>query len=47
MPYKRDGRTIYKLQNGKWVVVKVHDSVEEAKKHLAALNINVMKKGKK
>ena len=37
MPYRRDGKCVYKGDE----LIKCHGSVDEAKKHLTALNINV------
>lgn len=41
MPYKRIGRKVLKKKGRKWVVVKVHETVEQAQKHLIALRIHV------
>lgn len=43
MPYRRTGRTIYVKRVNRWQILKTHDSVAKAIKHLAALNINVGK----
>jgi len=44
MPYKRSGKTVYVKRGGRWVVLKSHPTVNKARKHLAALNINVRHK---
>lgn len=41
MPYKLSGKSVMVLRNGKWVILKTHPSREKARKHLAALKINV------
>lgn len=43
MPYRlsSDGKTVMVERKGKWVVLKKHPSRKAAKKHLAALVINV------
>lgn len=46
MPYKRQGRTVYVQRGGKWRLLKTHETAEKAKRHLAALNINVSKRHK-
>ncbi len=47
MPYKRVGNGVYVLKGGRWILLKRHKTVAEAKSHLAALNINVMAGGDK
>ncbi len=47
MPYKLRGRTVLVMRNGKWQKLKVHANVTNAKKHLAALNINVRHRRKR
>jgi len=42
MPYKREGDGVFVHKRGRWLLLKKHASVEAAKKHLAALHINVM-----
>lgn len=45
MPYKRVGTKVYKiLGNGKLHLIKDHKTVEKARAHLTALNINVSAK---
>jgi len=44
MPYRRVGKTVQVKKGGKWVNKKTFPSVEKAKKHLTALNINVRHK---
>jgi hypothetical protein len=49
MPYKVRGKNVYKKESsGNWVLVPggSHKSHAEALKHLAALVINVLHKGK-
>jgi hypothetical protein len=43
MPYKlsKSKLSVMVHKNGKWVTLKTHKTSEEAKKHLAALEINV------
>ena len=43
MPYRRRGKEIQVKKAGKWQMVKRHKSVFAAKRHLAALKINVHK----
>jgi hypothetical protein len=43
MPYKRVGTVIYVQRNRHWKVLRRHKTVDEAKKHLIALQINVGK----
>lgn len=44
MPYRLNGRCVERQTTGsEWVTEKCHDSVELAKQHLAALQINVAK----
>jgi len=47
MPYRRIGKTVEVWKNGKWQKLKTHPTIHKAKKHLAALNINVSKKHRK
>jgi hypothetical protein len=42
MPYKAEGNTVWVMRDGRWYVLKRHNSHAEALAHLAALNINVM-----
>ncbi len=48
MPYRVRGKNVYKVENGKEVLVPggEHKSHTAALAHLAALVINVVKKGK-
>lgn len=49
MPYRlnpSNTREVQKQQDGRWWRVKVHATTGEAKKHLAALQINVVDKEK-
>jgi hypothetical protein len=46
MPYKAVGTRVLVHRDGRWRVLKVHDTAEQARKHAAALNINVHRKGK-
>lgn len=46
MPYKRTGKTVLVKRGDRWVVLKTHPSATKAQKHLAALQINVMGKGR-
>lgn len=41
MPYKREGESVFVHRKGRWVLLKKHATVEQAKKHLAAIHINV------
>ncbi len=41
MPYRARGRVVQVLRNGRWVTLKVHPTPEKARRHAAALNINV------
>jgi len=41
MPYKVSGKTVYKKENNKWVILKRHESKEKALKHFKALKANV------
>ena len=41
MPYKLNGKKVMVFRSGKWRKLKEHPTVEKAKKHLAALRINV------
>lgn len=49
MPYKLSGKKVMVEKNGKWQLVKGghHRTLGEAKRHLAALQINVEGKGHK
>jgi hypothetical protein len=42
MPYKAEGNTVWVMRDGRWYVLKRHNSHAEALAHLAALNINVV-----
>ena len=44
MPYKANGFYVLVLRDGRWVVLKKHKTVQEAKAHAAALNANVQHK---
>lgn len=44
MPYKASGKNVLVFKNGKWVLYKRHTSAEKARRHAAALNINVRHK---
>ena len=41
MPYRVKGKTVEVSRPKGWVTLKVHSTPAHAKKHLAALNINV------
>ena len=41
MPYMRVGKVVMVKKGGKWRALKTHATAAKAKKHLAALNINV------
>lgn len=41
MPYKREGKCVYKVTDGGLERIKCHATTEEAVKHMQALNINV------
>ena len=45
MPYKCTGRTVYVQKDGKWKVLKMHQTPEKAQAHLAALEANVPEAG--
>lgn len=47
MPYRLNPvrkNCVQKQENGKWEDIKCHNTVAQAQKHLAALEINVEKK---
>lgn len=44
MPYKASGKWVMIKKKGRWVKHKRHENNEKARKHAAALNINVDKK---
>lgn len=47
MPYRLNPKNkaeVQKNENGRWVLVKRHPTTDKARKHLAALEINVMGK---
>ena len=41
MPYRLIGKTVQVKKGGAWQKLKTHPTVAKAKKHLAALKINV------
>jgi hypothetical protein len=41
MPYRAVGKVVQVKRSGKWVHKKTHPTPAKAKKHAAALNINV------
>lgn len=47
MPYKlsKDNKAVMVKRRGVWEVLKRHPTVEKAKKHLAALKINIEHEG--
>jgi len=46
MPYKASGSNVMIKRGSKWVILKKHPNPEAARKHAAALNINVHRKRK-
>lgn len=47
MPYRRVGNRVEKYEDGRWKLVKNHESARKAQKHVTALRINVEAKEKK
>jgi|TARA_R110000751_G_scaffold99969_1_gene193558 hypothetical protein len=45
MPYRVKGKTVEVSRPKGWVTLKVHSTPAHAKKHLAALNMNVKHSG--
>lgn len=45
MPYQLKGKSVYKKENGKLVLVKKHSSYQKALAHFRALEINVTQRG--
>jgi hypothetical protein len=41
MPYKTTGKTVWVQRDGRWRVLKTHESAAKAKRHLTALRVNV------
>jgi hypothetical protein len=41
MPYRARGKRVYVYKGGRWRLLKVHRTAEQARRHAAALNIHV------